>query len=176
MKQKHIKHLLTALSITTLACLCTQAHATVMKHVTETFSSGASFDGILGFSDSLDNVLSVQGTLSGGSYGNDAINWIWNPDPVNPGSAQGANQLMDGQGVDYSNYDYTTNFIAFSWDFTVAGGSGFSDANGGNSVNFSDNATGGTISTIPTVAEPGSLALLAAAAFGLVGVRRTRKE
>ncbi len=90
----------------------------------ETFASGATFNGTLTFLPDYSNLTAVSGFLSGGAYGNDYINWIWNP-TVNFAAAggyvpnYGGNFLMDGTtcGIQCGTYTY---FITLTWDFSAA--------------------------------------------------------
>jgi hypothetical protein len=88
------------------------------------FASGATFDGVLTFSDTFDALIDVQGTLTGGSYGTSNINWAWwvgrgaNNVAVNYDGVSGTYEdwLMDG--TPDGGY---ANFIGISWYFPAAG-------------------------------------------------------
>ncbi|MGA9568304.1 MAG: hypothetical protein WBS19_22470, partial [Candidatus Korobacteraceae bacterium] len=48
-------------------------------NLNETFASGGTFTGTLTFLSDYSNLTAVTGVLSGGPYGSDSINWIWDP-------------------------------------------------------------------------------------------------
>ncbi len=68
-----MKKILGALALA--AGAATASAATV--NLTETFQSGATFTGVLTFSNNYDQLQAVTGTLSGGGYGSVGFGWAW---------------------------------------------------------------------------------------------------
>jgi hypothetical protein len=140
------------------------ASADVIQNVQEEFASGAVFNGNVTFTDSYDQVIGVDGYLTGATYGNDYINWIWNTGlNFSGGSQTGGNFLMDGTPGSYSHW------ISFTWDYSNAPNLTFSSVGYGNNVDYGDPATNGTISQVP---EPASVALLGLGLFCFAASRR----
>ncbi len=146
----------------------------------ETFASGATFTGTLTFLSDYSNLTAVTGTLSGGPYGTDSINWIWDP-TINFASGfgpqYGGNFLMDGTTCGNQCGSYT-NFITITWDFSAAPNltlqspGGLLAAEGGNNVNYADPLVSGTFS--PSVPEPGTLVMFGSGVIGLAGLLRRK--
>jgi PEP-CTERM motif len=175
------------------------SYASVVQTVQETFQSGAVFSGSLTFTDDFSNVTAVDGWLTGGVYGVDHINWIFDTVSTTYAASFGGqfreNFLMNGTPGSY------TNFIEFTWDFSSAPNlviaTPAADAlnyYGGNNVGFVDPLVGGPgsigsmsigpipigfpgpipIDPIPSgVPEPSTLGLLGA---GLIGVGLFRRR
>ena len=158
-----------------LAIAAGRAFALPVVHLHEEFSSGAVFDGDLTFTADYSNLVDVDGYLSGGSYGSDHINWIWDPNTnfaSSFGANYGGNFLMDGS----SGGGYT-NFITVTWDFSgapslfLASPGGLLSPNGGNNVTYSDPLVSGQFSSVP---EAGSTAILAG--LGLLALIAGRRR
>lgn len=143
------------------------AHAQHIQRVTETFVSGAVFDGLVTFTSNYDNVVAVDGYLTGGGYGSQHISWIWGDLNLSTVPNQTTNFLMDG--TDKTNYFY---FITFTWDYSAAPKLVFSSLGEGNAVRYSDLATGGTITAVP---EPETYAMMLAG-LGMLGFAARRKR
>lgn len=123
----------------------------------ESFASGAVFNGTVTFLDDYSNLTAVDGWLTGGSYGNDHLTWIWNPSTNYAsafGSQFGGNFLMDGTNT--SDYHY---WITLTWDFSdapnlqISTPAGILSEYGGNNVTYSDPLVSGTFGNVP---EPGT--------------------
>jgi hypothetical protein len=151
--------------------------AGVVENVYETFASGAVFSGSVTFLDDYSNVSAVDGWLTGGSYGNDHIDWIWNPTTnfaSGFGPQYGGNFLMDGTGGD--NWQW---FITFTWDFSNAPDLVLStpgpilSSNGGNNINYNDPLVSGTIGSVP---EPATSALIASGLLAAAALLRRRQK
>jgi hypothetical protein len=151
----------------------TAARADQTYSVSLDFASGATFTGDVDFSDDLTDVTGVSGTLSGGSYGTDSINWVWST-TTDYDSSTGVyyNFLMDGTS---SNWEY---FITFAYEISagspelvVTGNQQFESIN----VNYSDFADSGTATLASSATpEPGTMLLLGSGLLSLAGVARRR--
>ncbi len=151
-------------------------------NLNETFASGATFTGTLTFLSDYSNLTAVTGTLSGGPYGTDSINWIWDP-TINYAAAGGytpnfgGNFLMDGTtcGNECGTYTY---FITLTWDYSgapnllVATPGPILSAEGGNNINYADPLVSGSFSS--PVPEPGSLMMFGSGVIGLAGLLRRK--
>lgn len=160
--------------------LASTAAGNVIENVHEDFLSGAQFNGTVTFLDDFSNVSGVDGSLTGGIYGNDHIDWIW--DPTNNfassfGPQFGGNFLMDGTscGAMCGSYTY---FITFTWDSTNAPNLVIStpatdilSALGGNNINYDDPMVDGMINA----PELASLALLGSALAALAFFMKRRR-
>lgn len=122
-------------------------------HLESTYASGATFSGDLTFTAGYDNLVAVDGTLSGGVYGTRAISWIWNPGTnfaSSYGPQYGGNFLMDGSSGSWSY------FITLTWDFSAAPNlalvtpaSNILAALGGNNVSYTDAMVSGRFASVP---------------------------
>lgn len=119
------------------------SHATNIKQVDATYKSGATFSGLLTFTDSYDNLVDVDGILNGGGWTNEHLTWIWSPSTnyaASFGANLGGNFLMNGS----STSDYSA-WITISWDYSnpndiklVTPNSNILSPNGGNNINYTD--------------------------------------
>jgi hypothetical protein len=151
--------------------------AGVMTSVNETFASGAVFNGTVTFLDDYSNVSAVDGWLTGGGYGNDYIDWIWEPTSnyaSSFGSQYGGNFLMDGSQS--GGYQY---WVTFTWDFSnapnlvLASPGGVLATDGGNNINYTDPLVSGSISSAP---EPATSALIAGGLLAVAAFLRRRQK
>src|ERR1035438_5632131 len=102
--------------------LALSGSASTVQNIQETFQSGAVFNGTLTFTSDFSNLTAVDGWLTGGPYGSDHIDWIWNPTinfAAGFGPQYGENFLMDGTscGNGCGTWQY---FIELTWDFSGA--------------------------------------------------------
>src|ERR1017187_2884073 len=126
--------------------LALSGSASTVQTIQETFLSGAVFNGTLTFTSDFSNLTAVDGWLTGGPYGNDHIDWIWDPTvnwAAGVGPQYGGNYLMDGTtcGNECGSYQ---NLIELTWDFSgaphivIASPGGNLAIQGGNNVNYTD--------------------------------------
>lgn len=151
--------------------------ASVVLNVTETFGSGAVFTGAVTFLDDYSNVSAVDGWLTGGSYGNDHIGWIWDPSENNAssfGPQYGMNWLMDETG-------YYQSWITFTWDFSnapylvLSSPGGVLGEFGGNNIDYHDPLVSGTIGG-GSIPEPATSALIAGGLLAIAAFLRRRQK
>jgi hypothetical protein len=162
------------------------ARASVTDLVNMTFQSGATFTGDVTFANNYSYVTDVTGTLAGGPYGVDSINWVWDfGNNFSSGTDNYSTFLMDGPGSGYNagcggsiGCAYS-NFIQFAYNYSAAPvltfTSGVSVYSTDNYVNYVDPMVSGSISAVP---EPASWAmmLLGFAGLGFAGYRRAKKS
>jgi len=159
-----------------LVLYSTGASASVVEQLHETFASGATFTGQVTFTDAFDNILAVNGTLTGSSFGPspDRITWVWWTASETNGSGVYSNFLMDGTGTSSSNYLTYQQFIEINWSAAP-----LKLVNTGpitylpNSINYSDQMTSYAFSSVPL---PGALLLFGPGLAGLALVRRRSKK
>lgn len=161
----------------------TSASADVQVHLTEQFESGATFDGVLTFSDGFAGLNGVAGTLSGGNYGVNPINWTWrhsfgdvSGSDVDGNLATYEDWLMSGP-VQTANIPLYTPFIGISWTPSTDGVlhltlNSSAYYTGISTVNSSELATGYTVTAVP---EPTTYGMLLAG-LGLLGFVARRKN
>ena len=168
-----------ALAVVILS-LALVSFAAPTETLNETFASGATFTGTLTFLPDYSNLTAVSGWLTGGPYGNDYINWIWDPTfnyASGFGAQYGGNYLMDGTtcGNECGSFTY---FIAITWDFSAAPNlvlsspGGLLAVQGGNNVNYVDPLVSGSFNG--TTPEPGTLAMFGSGVIGLAGLLRRK--
>jgi hypothetical protein len=167
--------LLSIVSGAALAVLgASSANASIILHIDETFASGATVVGTVTAADNYSAFTAVDATLSGGGYGTDHLNWIWDPSTNfnnNGGSVYG-NFLMDGSiSGGYTYFDtISINYSNPSHPVFDTTGSTLS-ASGGNNINYSDAFVSGSISSVPETST--WLMMLAGfAGLGFLGYRR----
>ena len=177
---KSFKALLATLAV---AAASTVAHADQNVNLMETFESGATFNGVLTFSDSFDQLKGVTGVLDGGSYGTQSINWAW-------WLGTGQNSVArDYDGIANTYEDWLMNGVAPNYSIYI-GVSWFAPVNNNTftlslspftsvyhaGVNGTDAAVSYSSSFVSSVPEPESYALMLAG-LGLMGaVARRRKQ
>lgn len=192
MKTKHIA----AAIVTGLACMANAQAAGHVAHLTETFYSGAIFDGVVTFNDNFDTITAIDGMVTGGGSSspggldyNDHITFIDSTASIET-------------GISRAEVSGPANFVfmLFTWNYGTAPTLTFSDAgiyndgqgsignhgNHGNhlqpiwapNANYVDSATGGSITmlspNVTPVPEPATYGMLFAG-LGLLGFITRRK-
>jgi hypothetical protein len=155
------------------------AFANTVLHLDEVFASGATFSGDLTFTDTLDGLLGVSGTLTGSSFGPspDPIVWTWfketGASSLNQGPNAYADFLMDGSPpLSYSL------FIEINWNNSsgqLVLDNTFGSASPGelaNAINYSDQMVSYSVTAVP---EAETYAMMMAG-LGLIGVIARRRE
>lgn len=147
------------------------AKADIIEQVNMTFQSGATFSGDVSFANDFSSFDAVTGTLTGGPYGTDSINWVWSGNNFSTGADNFSNWLMDGSNVGYTYY------IQFAYNYadapTLNFTSGVSYNGDDNYINYSDPLVSGNISSVP---EPASMALLGVGMIGTAVMARRRRQ
>jgi hypothetical protein len=153
------------------------ASADVINQLNATFQSGATFTGLLTFTDGYNAVTAVNGTLAGGSLDVSpyAINLVWfgTPTPVGPGV--NADFLM---GPVYNN-GTQQHYIELDWDTnktTLVLDNAYSFYGQGYLPNAIDNLDQIVSYQATPVPEPSALLLLGPGFAGLVVIRRRLKK
>lgn len=152
------------------------ASASVVTHLSETFASGATFSGNLTFADNYNGLLDVDGTLSGGGYGNVHFGWTWNAGTKlslttshDTNAATIEDWLMDGDivgsYVHYIGLSWTPNKGSLSLVLSPKTTAYYAGIDG------SDAALTARVGAVP---EPGSLALLGMGILAAGAWRRRR--
>jgi hypothetical protein len=153
--------------------ICSAASASVVEAVNMTFQSGATFSGDVTFANDFSSYNAVTGTLSGGPYGTDSINWVWDAQNYSTGSNNFSNFLMDGSGA--NEVGTWSNFIQFAYNYsgapTLSFTSGVSYGSFDNYVNYNDPLVSGSISAVPE-ASTWAMMILGFAGVGFMAYRR----
>ena len=112
-----MKKRLGALALAGLVAQAGTAGAATIN-LTETFASGATFTGVLTFSDNYDQFQGVNGTLTGGGHGTITFDWAWWLGTGQPSIAQdddGNPATYEDWMMDGSPPDDWANIIGLSW-------------------------------------------------------------
>ena len=170
----------TLLGTVALAALLASAGpaAAATINLTENFASGATFTGTLTFSNNYDEFQAVNGVLSGGSYGTQAIDWTWWIGTGQPSVAHD----YDGNPATYEDWAMNgtpsswSTFIGLSWSapggvFQLALVPDTSVYHAG--INSIDPAVSYSLSAVP---ESGTLAMMMAGLGALALLRRRVKS
>jgi hypothetical protein len=167
----------------TLLTLCGAAYlpaasANVIRNVHLDFQSGATFDGALTFADGYAGLLDVAGTLAGGSYGSQSMNWTWwvgtgqaNPQDYDGNAATYEDWLMNGTAGGSIATSTYTHYIGVSWYKTGDLTFNLSAPVYNSGVDSTDRIVG-----VRNVPEPLTLTMLGAGLIGLGLTRRRRKN
>ncbi|WP_347985954.1 hypothetical protein [Methylomonas sp. AM2-LC] len=156
--------------------------ANYIEALSETFESGATFNGIVTFDNNFD-ALAVSGTLSGyalgtagyvGGSANESISWVFDPTFDYATAPLASNFLLD---ADPASYDATiNNSLVFTIDFTNASAPVFTSNAFDNGINSGssnwDALVSGTVTAVP---EPALFWLFASGIpyISWVGRRKT---
>jgi len=173
-----MKKLLCTLAATAALLQAGAAKADVTVHLDEAFMSGAVFSGNVTFSDGYDALIGVTGSLSGGSYGSDSINWTWWI-----GTGQGS-YGRDWDGNASTHEDWIMNgtpsswsvYIGLSWTPTTSGPLMLSLVPDVAVYHAGINDMDATVSySVTAVPEPSTYAMLLAG-LGLTGALARRRR
>lgn len=168
---KHAKSLIAAATVAAACITPTLARASVITDVDMTFASGATFEGTVTFTNDFSKATAVTGTLSGGGYGTDSINWVWDTSNYSSGANNYSNFLMDGSPPNAYGH-WVQLAINYADPAHLAFTTGLSYGGTDNWVNYSDSFVSGTISAVP---EADSWAMLMLGVAGLAAVARKRR-
>ena len=177
---KNVKNIKTLAAIGVSLAMSVVASQASLYVLDETFQSGATFSGILTFTPGSDNLTAVNGTLTGGSYPTESINWIWNTTQNFAGGYPlGGNFLMSGSGS--QEVGTWQDFISVTWNYsaapalTLVGSAWVTGSPYGNNVDYTDGMVSGSLTPVPepTTIVAGALMLLP---FGSGAVRQFRKK
>jgi hypothetical protein len=169
-KKMKIQRFATTAVLAAACALPGLASANVVENVTMDFQSGATFTGQVTFLDDFSQATAVSGTLNGGGYGTDPINWIWSNDSYGDASQnQFANYLMDSRPSLYGNY---SNWIYLSVDYSNPNELAFVTGGANNMIDYRDAMVQGTIAN--AVPEPSTWALLLVG-IGAMGIGTRRR-
>jgi len=167
-------HILASIVIAAACITPTMVSANVVEHVTMDFQSGATFMGDVTFTDDLSRYTAVSGTLSGGAYGTDSINWVWSTTNQSGGADNFSNWLMDG--TNQGNYSHFIQLaVNYSNPEQLVFTSGVSLDGTDNYVNYSDAFVSGTISSTTAVPEAGTWAMLGLGLAAIGAISRKKR-
>ena len=171
------RHLISVLVIVlSLVLYSGSASAILTEQVNAIFQSGATFTGLLTFTDGYNAVTAVDGTLAGGSLDVSpyAINWVWFGVPTSVGPGVNADFLM---GPAYNN-GTQQHYIELDWDInktTLVLDNTYSFYGQGYLPNAIDNLDQIVSYQATRVPEPMALLLFAPGLAGLWTLRRKLK-
>jgi len=154
-----------------------QARADVLENVQMSFASGATFSGEVTLADDFSEMLAVNGLLSGGGYGSDPIERIWNPAAnYSNGNGNLSNFLVDEAPDGQANFILLAINASDPTQLQFTQGVAF--ANADNTVDYGDAMVSGSLTAVSQVPEPSRLPLLAAglAALALVARRKSHPQ
>jgi hypothetical protein len=167
MKTKFVTMFVIALA---LVLYGTGASATITNQLDATFQSGATFSGLVTFSNSFDSIVAVDGTLTGASSGPSpyAIDWVWFGIPISVGPGVNADFI----GGDTFN-GTSQNIIELDWNTTTRTLDNTYSFYGApylpNAINFTDQIVSYQMTRVP---EPSTLLLVCGSLVGLAGLKR----
>jgi hypothetical protein len=111
----NLKPLVASAILLTASFISGGANASVVEEVNMTFASGATFSGDVTFANDFSSYTAVTGTLSGGPYGVDSINWVWDTQNWSTGASISATGLW----MDLAQMRLATTIIIYSLLTTI---------------------------------------------------------
>jgi len=169
-----MKKQLTALALAMASLAPVLANAGVVENVDMTFQSGATFVGSVTFADDFSAATNVSGTLSGGSYGSEAIDWVWAPSAnFSSGTDNYSNFLMSGSPQGWANFIQIA--VNYSDPAQLVFTSGKSYDGTDNYIDYSDRMVSGSISSAVPETSSALMTAFGAAALFMFTRRKNRR-